>query len=54
MGNGITQFTSFVDGTWSFGGDVAGNPRGGELLEQSLHACRILGNVGVVLAIGAF
>src|SRR5919199_4191511 len=53
MRNRITQFTAFVDGTRSFRSNVAGNAtREGELLEQFLHPRSVLGNVGVVLAVG--
>src|SRR5919202_3084211 len=55
MRNRITQFTTFMDRARSFRGDVARNStREGELLEQLLHPTGVLGNVGVVLAVGTF
>ncbi len=54
MGNCITQFPTFMDGAGCFGSGVARNSTWeGELLEQPLYPLGVLGNVGVVLAIGA-
>jgi hypothetical protein len=52
--NGITQFTTFMDGARGFRGDVARNStREGELLEQLLHPIGVLGDIRVVLAVCA-
>src|SRR4051812_5623712 len=55
MSQGIAQLTALVNGTGSFGRDVAGNAAGKrELFEELPHAVFILGNIGIEFAIGAF
>src|SRR6266404_2011550 len=51
----IAQFTTFIDGPGSIGRGMAGNASGpGKLLEQPLHACRILRDGGIKLSICTF
>ena len=55
VGNGITQFATFMNGTRRFRRDVAGNAaRKRELLKQPLNARRALRDVWVDLAVGPF
>jgi len=55
MAQGVTKFTAFVDAPRRLGRDVAGDAtREAELLEQPLHALRVLANIGVDLAVGPF
>src|SRR5207248_9934488 len=52
--NRVAQFAALVNGAGSLGRDVAGHAsRKRELLEQSLHAFGVLGDVGVELAVRA-
>jgi hypothetical protein len=55
MAKGVPEFAPLVDAAGSLGGDVAGNaPRKAELLEQSPHPLRILANLRIDFAVGAF
>jgi hypothetical protein len=51
----IPEFAALVDAARRLRRDVAGNPAGeAELLEQPLHPLRVLTDVRVELAVGAF
>src|ERR1700688_469880 len=53
--NGVAELAAFVDGTWSFGSDMAGNStRERKLLEQPPESVFRLRNAGIKLAVGAF
>src|SRR5712671_677849 len=54
MREGVTQFASLMNGARGFGGDVARDAAGeAKLLEQSLQAALVPGNVRIYLSIGA-
>ena len=55
VAQGVAQFAAFVDATGSLGGDVAGDAaRKAKLLEELFHPRRVLADIRVHLAIGAF
>ena len=51
---GVAQLAAFVDRAGRLRRDVAGNAAGErELREEPLHACLVLADVGIDLAVGA-
>ena len=54
VGQRVAQFAPVIDGTGGFGGGGTGDAAGeGELLEELLHALRILADVGIDLTVRA-
>ena len=55
VAQGVAQLAAFVDAARGLRGDVAGDAAGeAELLEQPLHPLRVLADVRIDLAVGAF